>query len=65
MRLAALIRGWQQCINHTQVAMFCALQFCVLSVLLVRNSDLKIWSRFYLRKLQDLFTVISRGYFVK
>jgi len=45
--------------------MFCALRWCVLSVLLLRNFDLKIWSRFCHLKLQDLFTVISRGFFVK
>jgi len=38
---------------------------CLLSVLLPRKCNLKIWSGFCHLELQDLFTVISCGYFVK
>jgi len=42
-----------------------ALRWCVWSLLLPRNSKLKIWNRFCHMELEDLFTVISCGYFVK
>ena len=45
--------------------MFCVLRVWILCALVLRNFDWKIWSPFCHLKLQDLFTVISRGYFAK